>query len=204
MSSHHFVKEQQEPALIILQADEYDFEQVADILEWSPTVVVAQEALDKVMSWGIKIDLVVADDYFISENAKLHEEQFPLEFLPRREAPLVDTSIEYLLNSGHTAAVILGFDHTKAVDFGPILNSFDLVIYDGPIRYFPAKCGELTKWLPTGSIQLHAPENSFIELSTSSASQIIRVNHATFVDVEEGLITFKGTDIFWIGEFING
>jgi hypothetical protein len=204
MSSHHFVKEQQEPALIILQADDYAFDLVADILEWSPTVVVGQDALDKVMSWGIKIDRIVADESFIIKNTDLLEEQFPLEFLPCKKSTLLDTGIHYLLNSGHSAAVILGFDHTKAIALESLLKYLDLVIYDGPIRYFPAKAGELKKWLPSGSIQIHAPENSFIEISTASASRLIQINHATFIDVEEGMITFKGKSIFWIGEFVTG
>jgi hypothetical protein len=204
MSSHHFVKEQQEPALIILQADDYAFDLVADILEWSPTVVVGQDALDKVMSWGIKIDRIVADESFIIKNTDLLEEQFPLEFLPCKKSTLLDTGIQYLLNSGHSAAVILGFDHTKAIALEPLLKNLDLVIYDGPIRYFPAKAGELKKWLPSGSIQIHAPENNFVEISTASASRLIRINHATFIDVEEGMITFKGKCIFWIGEFVTG
>lgn len=202
MSSHHFVKEQQEPALVILNADDYDFDPVSEILEWSPTVVVAQDALDKVLSWGIKIDRVIADEIFVKNNTKLLEEQFPLEFLISHEDTLLDTAINYLLASEHTAAVILGFDHTKAKDLEPMLVNIDLVIYDGPIRYFPAKSGLLKKWLPTGSVQLHALENSFIELSTSDGSRLVRVNHATFVDVEEGLITFKSNGVFWIGEFL--
>lgn len=204
MSSHHFVKEQQEPALLIIHADDHNFEQVADMLEWSPTVVVTQNALDKVMSWGIKIDRVIAEEVFMTKNSNLLEEQFPLEFLICKEAKMLDTGIHYLQHSGHTAAVIVGFDHTKASDLEPILTTLELVIYDGPIRYFPAKDGELKKWLPSGSVQLHAPENSFIEMGTPNSTSIIRVNHATFVDVEEGLITFKGSGIFWIGEFLDG
>lgn len=33
MSSHHFVKDQQEPAVFILNADEIHFEQVSAMLE---------------------------------------------------------------------------------------------------------------------------------------------------------------------------
>jgi len=204
MSSHHFVKEQQEPALMVLHADDYNFNLVSEILEWSPTVVVTQDALDKVLSWGIKIDRIIADAGFVNNNICLLEEQYPLEILHLNGANFLDTGFNYLLGSGHTAVVILGFDHTKLKDLEPMLANLDLVIYDGPIRYYPAKSGILKKWLPAGSVQLHALENSFIELTTSNGSRLIRINHATFVDVEEGLITFKGTGVFWIGEFLHG
>lgn len=204
MSSHHFVKEQQEPALLILHADDYDFDLVSEILEWSPTVVVAQHALDKVLSWGIKIDRIIAEEGFLQNNIRLFEEQYPLEISDPHGDTFLDTGINYILESGHTAVIILGFDHTKVIDLEPMLSNLDLVIYDGPIRYYPAKSGTLKKWLPAGSVQLHAPENSFIELTTSDGSRLIRINHATFVEIEEGLITFKGKGVFWIGEFLQG
>ena len=46
MSSHHFVKEQQEPAVFILEVEGISFETVAPLLEWSPTLLVAQEAVE--------------------------------------------------------------------------------------------------------------------------------------------------------------
>jgi hypothetical protein len=57
MSSHHFVKEGQEPALLIMNG--VSFERAQPLLEWSPFIVVASEALEKVLSWGIRIDAVI-------------------------------------------------------------------------------------------------------------------------------------------------
>nr|MBI1229506.1 thiamine pyrophosphokinase [Cytophagales bacterium] len=203
MSSHHFVKEQQEPALLILQAADYNFELVADILEWSPTVLISQDALDKVTSWGIKIDRVIANEDFAEKNSALLQEQFPLEFLIHREGEMWETGLRYLIRSDHDAAVILGYDHIDSDLLKPSLQKLDLVFYDGPIRYVPAKSGTLTKWLAGGSIQLHASENTLIEVRNARGSTIVQVNHATFIEVEEGLTTFKGSDMFWIGEYVG-
>ena len=46
MSSHHFVKEQQEPAVFILDVEGISFDTVAPLLEWSPTLLVVQEAVE--------------------------------------------------------------------------------------------------------------------------------------------------------------
>ena len=62
MSSHHFVKEDQEPALIIADASAVSFEKIQELLEWSPTVIVMESSLEMVLSWGIKMD--VADNFF--------------------------------------------------------------------------------------------------------------------------------------------
>lgn len=60
MSSHHTVLEDQEPALFIMDASAVPFAQIQDLLEWSPTVIVSEEALSEVLNWGIKIDVVIA------------------------------------------------------------------------------------------------------------------------------------------------
>ncbi len=70
MSSHHFVKEQQEPAVFILNPSGINFESVASLLEWSPTLLVDQESVDLVLSWGIKIDVVLATSSYQEENKK--------------------------------------------------------------------------------------------------------------------------------------
>ena len=61
MSSHHFVKEGQEPALFIL--DNIPFQYAESLLEWVPLVMVADRALENVLHWGIKIDVVLQDEY---------------------------------------------------------------------------------------------------------------------------------------------
>jgi hypothetical protein len=41
MSSHHIVKEKQEPALYIHHFGNFDEEYLGQLLEWSPTLLVA-------------------------------------------------------------------------------------------------------------------------------------------------------------------
>ena len=60
MSSHHFVKEQQEPAVFILDAEHIHLDRISGLLEWVPTILVSEKALDRVLSWGIKIDVILA------------------------------------------------------------------------------------------------------------------------------------------------
>ncbi len=52
MSSHHFVKEGQEPALFIL--DNIPFHYAESLLEWVPLVMVADRALGKCVTLGNK------------------------------------------------------------------------------------------------------------------------------------------------------
>ena len=49
MSSHHIVKEKQEPALYIHQLGDFNEEFLGQLLEWSPTVIVAAGEYEKVV-----------------------------------------------------------------------------------------------------------------------------------------------------------
>lgn len=203
MSSHHFVKEQQEPALLILNTSGISFEQVAPLLEWVPTLLVAQEAVPFVISWGIKIDLILAEMEFQKSHYHLLEEQYPVKFLGVQEGNFLDEGLQYLIASKHGAVNIVGFDHLKVFELEPMLEFLDIVVWDGPIRYFPIKNGQFKKWFPDTSLQLHAPEGTVLEVQTNEGNEIVQVKHATFIEVEEGTTIIKGKGIFWIGEFMN-
>src|SRR6187401_1995035 len=59
MSSHHIVRENQEPVLLIANAHAILFEKIQELLEWMPTVVVLSSEVERVISWGIKVDVVI-------------------------------------------------------------------------------------------------------------------------------------------------
>lgn len=201
MSSHHFVKEQQEPALIILDTEGIGFDAVAPLLEWVPTVLVAQKEVFTVISWGIKIDLILAEMDFQQQHYHLLEEQYPVKFLGVSNEDFLEAGIQYLIATKHSAVNIIGFDHQKVFELEPKLGILDLVIWDGLTRYFPVKNGEFKKWFPACSVQLHAPEGTLIEMKSKEYSHIIEIKYATIVDLEEGTTIFKSNRIFWIGEF---
>ncbi|MEX2512219.1 MAG: thiamine pyrophosphokinase [Cyclobacteriaceae bacterium] len=201
MSSHHFVKEQQEPALLILETTDIKFKQVADLLEWAPSVIVTQNTVFKALSWGIKVDLILADPTFQSGNQQLLEEQYPVKFLSSPKESFLQSGLNYLVSSGHHAVNIIQWDHQKAGHLEAYLGTLDLVFFDGPIRYFPAKNGQINKWFPKGPIQLHGEEGQFIEIQMADRSEVISLKHATFIELEEGGVWLKSNRIFWVGAF---
>ncbi|WP_143962727.1 thiamine pyrophosphokinase [Litoribacter populi] len=200
MSSHHFVKENQEPALIILNLEGLTFETVAPLLEWVPTVLVTDKTIDKVISWGIKVDVILASETFQRENLNLLEEQYPVRFMTVSNKEYLDEGLQYLLASKHSAVNIIGFDHQKVFDLTPKMDYLNLVVWDGPMRYFPVKNGKLKKYFSDGSLQIHASEDSFVEIVSAEGSELIQIKHATFVEIEEGMVEFKAKELFWVGE----
>ncbi|MCH7410279.1 thiamine pyrophosphokinase [Belliella sp. DSM 111904] len=202
MSSHHFVKEQQEPALLILSTKGFGYESIAPLLEWSPTVLVAQEEVHTVISWGIKIDLIIAGTDFQKNNYSLLEEQYPVKFLGVSSEDFLDEGLQYLIATKHGAVNIIGFSHKQVFSLEDKLDHLDMVVWDAPMRYFPVKNGEFKKWFAGESLQLHAPEGAFVEVKENDENQIHSITYATFIEVGEGFVNFKSNKVFWIGEFV--
>ncbi len=61
MSSHHIVREKQEPALLVLGLDNFPNELLGQLLEWSPTVITTSQTAEKLIVNGIKIDWIITD-----------------------------------------------------------------------------------------------------------------------------------------------
>lgn len=203
MSSHHFVKEQQEPAVFILDAEDISFDTVAPLLEWSPTLLVAQEAVEVVLSWGIKIDVILASQAFQNENGHLLEEQYPLRFLTISTLSALDEGVQYLLASQHKGVHLVGFDHQKHRQLEEKIFDLDLTLLDGDWKYYPIKSGKFSKWFVAAEIRLLASENQPVEVSNADGSLLFPICYLTQLEVPEGISTCSSTGIFWIGERVR-
>ena len=203
MSSHHFVKEQQEPAVFIMDVEGISFETVAPLLEWSPTLLVAQEAVEVVLSWGIKIDVVLGTSAFQSENRHLLEEQYPLRFLTISSVVALEEGIHYLLASQHKGVHLVGFNHQHYQQLEEKILHLDLTLVDGDWKYYPVKGGKFSKWFAPSEIRLLATENQLVEVSNIEGSLLFPICYLTQLEVPEGISTFSSTGIFWIGERVR-
>jgi hypothetical protein len=195
MSSHHFVKEQQEPAVFILNPSGINFESVAPLLEWSPTVLV--------LSWGIKIDVVLATSSFQEENMQLLEEQYPLRFLTVSALGVLEEGLHFLLASQHKGVHLVGFNHQNHQELEEKTSQLDLTLVDGDWKYYPVKGGKFSKWFAASEIRILARENQPLEISNANGQLLFPVQYLTQIEVPEGTSTFSSTGIFWIGERVR-
>ncbi|KEO73366.1 hypothetical protein [Anditalea andensis] len=201
MSSHHFVKEQQEPALLILDTSA-TYESISPLLEWSPTVLVAEMAVDTVLSWGIKVDVILATFDYQKTNLHLLEEQYPVKFMAVQECRYLEEGLHYLVASKHSAVNIIGYDHLKVLELEQFLDLIDLVVIDGTMRYFPVKQRGFRKWYAGVSLHLLAPEGTLVEITSDERIQHIYITRDTFVRAH-GQVSFLAENMFWIGEMMT-
>ncbi|WP_282787324.1 thiamine diphosphokinase [Flavobacterium croceum] len=160
MSSHHIVKDDQEPALIIANGDACSLQLTHQLLEWSPYVVVLDAAVERVLELGIKIDVLLGDFDKNFDANSYREKQYPLEivYTPNQDKTDLEKAFDFLIEKGHKAVNVIWAtgkraDHTisNLTNIIRYKNQLKIVILDDYSKVFvlPKK---FEKWYPKNSI----------------------------------------------------
>lgn len=187
MSSHHIVKEKQEPALYIHHLGDFNEEYLGQLLEWSPTIVVAASEYEKALSLGIKIDVVIglADGLQIQENTKFIYAGF--ENLP--------TAVKYLISEKYPAVNIISREN-KFDDLVDFLSEINIVLFTEIEKSYAVKPG-FSIWKPQGTI-FHIDIISYFETSNLRPEP-----NGDFVVIKDGFVNFTfTTDYLFLSELL--
>lgn len=141
MSSHHVVREKQEPALLVLGLNGFDDELLGQLLEWSPTVIVSGNAAEEIHALGIKIDWIISADA-----AAIEQEHVKL--IPVADGNIVQSALKYLVEQGYPAVNVVTYQ-LDLNDYIPFVNDIDLVILHHNKKIYPVRSG-FSKWKPAG------------------------------------------------------
>ena len=155
MSSHHIVREKQEPALLITSLEDFHPENLGQLLEWSPTVIVTEEIYEHADSMGIKIDGVITanPDFSSQENTRI---------ILTEDNPLED-GLKFLVGEQYSSVNILAKEFVLK-EYALFAEAIDIVVYSDGKKIFPVRSG-FSKWQVLGEqiIFLH----EVINLQTS-------------------------------------
>lgn len=210
MSSHHIVRDDQEPALIIANGAECSNELLGQLLEWSPIVIVLDSAMERVVNLGIKVDVLLGDfdDDFNPEIYK--EKQFPLEIVhaPNQDKTDLEKAFDYLIEKGHKAVNVVWAtgkraDHTitNITNIVSYRNKLKIVILDDHSKVFLLP-NKFEKWytkntpislIPIGKVSGITTQNLFYPLYNEELTIGYRTgssNHAT----EDGIVKIEHTE----------
>jgi len=179
MSSHHFVKEGQEPALVILEP--CSFSLAAPLLEWSPLVIVRDTALESVQSWGIKIDVVFAQEEIDSFDLVKHyapEAFYEALFALLRERRQFAI---HVLASGKQLAPLLSY-----------AGEFSITLTEAGSHYV-ASTGSFSKWYPAGTTLRTHPVGIHTDGDVDVTTDPLYVR-------SPGIVKFSHERPFWIEE----
>ena len=159
MSSHHIVREGQEPALIIANGEACSNELLGQLLEWSPLVVVLDGAITRVNELGIKVDVLLGDFDSHEHAFEQVKNQMPIEVVhtPDQNKTDLQKGIEYLIEKGFAAVNIIWAtgrraDHnlSNITDIVRYQSQINIVVLDDYSRIFvlPPK---FEKWYTLGT-----------------------------------------------------
>jgi len=196
MSSHHFVREGQEPALLIL--DPVGFELAGPFLEWAPVVLVAEIALDEVLSWGIKLDAVIVSRERETIVSTKVADQAPVELITMEPgtSPVIP-AFSCLISVKQAGVNVLTFTPDAVFDQAEAVTThLHVNIVDGATIWSGISAGRFEKW-----VTAKAP----ISIRQRLDSQSIVVQGLTrkgdhFESVEEGMISIQSDSFFWVAE----
>ena len=140
MSSHHIVREKQEPALLILGLDNFDEELLGQLLEWSPTVMTTPDTAEQINSQGIKVDILISNETDIAI-------QSDIKLIPAGDKPM-KAAMDFLLTSAYTAVNIVT-DDLQLNELAAYADKINVVVFCGNQKIYPIASG-FSKWKLAG------------------------------------------------------
>ena len=187
MSSHHIVREKQEPALLVLGLNHFTDDELGQLLEWSPTVIASPPVAEQLAAYGIKIDHILADQ-------EAEHLQSDVKLIDLHGESWLVAALQFLVKNGFPAVNIVT-DELDLVVYNAYTERINLVIFYNRQKIYPVTSG-FRKWKPAGDlITLHNPEG---ELHTSGLEAIASHEFQTTAD---GFFSLEfGQAYLFIGE----
>ncbi|BDB52927.1 thiamine diphosphokinase [Flavobacterium ammonificans] len=210
MSSHHIVRDDQEPALIIANGASCQPELIGQLLEWSPLVVVLDSAMERVMELDIKVDVLIGDFDRNFDPEKYQEEQFPIEIIhtPDQNKTDLEKAFDYLIARNIPAVNVVWAtgkraDHTitNITTISKYRNVLKIVLLDDHSKIFllPKK---FEKWytantpislIPIGNVTGIRSSNLFYPLQNDTLTLGYRTGSSNHV-TQDGIVTIEHED----------
>ncbi|MDR0228712.1 MAG: thiamine diphosphokinase [Flavobacteriaceae bacterium] len=207
MSSHHIVRDDQEPALIIANGAACSQELMGQLLEWSPLVVVLDSAIERVIELGIKVDVLIGDFDRDFDAEIYREKQYPIEIvhITDQDSTDLEKACDYLIKRGIPAANIIWAtgkraDHTitNITNIVKYKKTLKITIYDDYSRIYTLP-NSFKKWyekdtiislIPIGEVKEITSTNLLYPLTNESLVLGDRTGSSNTV-LEDGLVTIE-------------
>lgn len=187
MSSHHIVKEKQEPALYIHYLGLFDHELLGQLLEWSPTVIVAASEYETALSLGLKVDIVIGDE-------QPGQMQDHTKWILANGAEM-QTALNYLVKEKYPAVNMIS-QKNKFDDFTAFLPDINIVLFTEKEKTYAIKSG-FSIWKPSGTL-FKIDLIAFFETSNLKQQE-----NGSFVVINDGFVSFKFTASYlFLSEFL--
>lgn len=180
MSSHHIIREKQEPALYIHELGVFNEEYLGQLLEWSPTLIVNKSVYEKVISMGLKVDAVVnsSEAHAFQENTTVIEVK----------TEDLDAVLDFLIAREYQAVNVID-TKSNLRELGSYIDEINIVIFTETEKAYAIKSG-FKVWKPKGSIF------KIEVLSYFETSNLRQEENGDFVVIDDGFVEFIFTTAY--------
>ena len=176
MSSHHIVRDDQEPALIIANGEACSMDLLNQLLEWSPYIIVLDSAIDRVLQLDIKVDVLLGDFDRNFDAQSYKEKQYPIEIVhtPNQDKTDLEKAFDFLLDKGHKAVNVVWAtgkraDHTfsNITSIVNYRNLLKIVVLDDYSKIFLLQ-NKFEKWYSKDTIISLIPVGKVTNITTQN------------------------------------
>ncbi|QSE98424.1 hypothetical protein [Fulvivirga lutea] len=198
MSSHHIVRDEQEPALLLLNQD-YSTDLLGNLLEWSPTVIIDSEIANAVGNGGFKVDIVIGTEKKLVEAKGFLQAQEPVKYLSKNESDDSFLQALYYLSAANYKAInVLADINDKYVNESqPFLPKLTIVFYGDGYKWYFVKDATFKKWLKAGQ------KIKLFDTGLLTDYKNLKENKSELIVVQDGQAELSVTTPgFWLGETI--
>ena len=197
MSSHHIVRDCQEPALWITTLNSCDFEVIHELLGWSPWLMVDAEIVDQVINWGLKIDALLVSTVEKKNYLELTVEQNPLQVIDYQDDK-IGFGLDYAIHKG-IDTIHMCTSPGEAQKIQITYPKFEWVFFYQNYKMTFQKNHYWKKWVTTEQVFILHGE----QLETSNLIKNPKgIN--TYQAQHEGFVEIKSKkEGFWISEKID-
>ena len=207
MSSHHIVRDDQEPALIIAIGAACSEELLGQLLEWSPLVIVLDSAIERVLELGIKVDVLLGDFDRGFDPEYYKNKQFPLEivYAPNQDKTDLEKAFDYLIERNIPMVNVVWAtgkraDHTitNLTNIVRYRDKLKIVILDDHSKIFLLP-NRFEKWytantpislIPIGTVSEIHSENLFYPLQNDTLTIGYRTGSSNHV-LKDGIVKIE-------------
>jgi thiamine pyrophosphokinase len=199
MSSHHIVRDEQEPALLLLEPDACSSEIIGQLLEWSPVVITTDQALDQVLDLQIKVDVVFYATNKKNELIEKLSDQYPVQLIEQpASGDFIANLLVYLRQRKQVALNIIAGTDAGNLLKEKLSHDFAVVLFAGQNKSYRVHSGKFEKWAAAGQRfyikdidQIVSTTN--LEMKEVHPEKILQVQQDDF-------ITIECSKSFWISE----
>lgn len=187
MSSHHVVRDEQEPAVLLLNPEAFQWDRLSQLMEWSPMLWVKESCLEKVLEWQLKIDGVIIPEASEEHWLNQVEEQLPLKIQRYEEDLNVPRFLKEQWQQDYKAFHILCSEaeaQQMQADGNLPINDMAIVFFTPKGKWLYSHEPTFKKWYPMGQ-EIH--------LKTEDQDNIIRTE-------KDGLFEIHQEGPFWLME----